>query len=302
MQHHHEKDDALNPDGGLGDFGPSEVHARGSSSPPAVDDEIRVPCAAALWQLYGMQDPDQHVGPEPKTPVATSSGWHRILDFCRRKACPPTKTTIYSFGLGVFWGILCSSMWGPAMCERRWWQDYTDLAWAWKVSRWDSRWAFAWCDTFSFSVLQTGALWMAGWVTGPRGAAVAASVGTTFLQANGVFPSAMSGAQTYQQWPNMMQQQQLQCLQAYMAQGRQFAGHDRQQTAWDPRPRPRKPKALPGPRMDNTAAVRQNYRAQGRALTEEQITALRQMLLGGAKTAKRQRQRWRRGQSVDPQS
>lgn len=196
----------------------AECARGGECSPSAVDDEIRLAFAAALWQFYGAQNPE---GPEQREPVETADSrgtLHRVLDVRRWKTYAPSRKILSVLGQGILCGALCATFWGAATCERRWWQDYTDYAWAWKVPRWDARWAFAWCDTFSFSILHTGALWMAGWVTGPLGAAVAASVGTAFLQANGLFPIATGGTHGHSQWPNAMQQQQMQYLQACFAQ------------------------------------------------------------------------------------
>lgn len=257
---------------------------------------MRIAYAAALWQLHQAQGTEQDFSSEPLPNVDQRSRLHRILDIRRWRIKKVSSRTCCIFVLGFLWGIMMATWWGLTTCRTYWWQEYVDLAWAWKVSRWDARYAFAWCDTLSFSVMQTGAMWMAGWVTGPVGVAVAASMGTALLQANGVFPSTNMAAQP-SAWPNAMQQQQLQMLQSYHRPLRQNQHVMLTSGATNRHQQP----AITAAGHWSRPPANQNRRDDTRGLTEEQLATLQRMFGGGNRAPKRQKPRFRRGpQAAQP--
>ena len=84
---------------------------------------------------------------------------------------------VFVFGICV--GILMAD--AGSACETRWWHYYRDVAWAWKISRWDNNWMFRTVDGLWGTIWQQAALWATGLVTGPLSASLLAAVGYQFL-------------------------------------------------------------------------------------------------------------------------
>ena len=89
-----------------------------------------------------------------------------------------------------------------AGCEKSWATEVTDYIWAYKVSRWDSRYTFAWYDSVFTACAQMGSLWSMGATQGPLMPLLVSALGMTVLHnMGGTAPTQQMGAQAVQVQP-----------------------------------------------------------------------------------------------------